>query len=70
MVKIHNEYQSKGFEILAFPCNQFFNQESENEAAIKKFVKDNFNANFPIFSKIEVNGKETHPLFVYLRNHS
>ena len=67
---MHNELSSKGFEILAFPCNQFFSQESGSEADIKKFVKENFGANFPIFSKIEVNGNNTHPLFVFLRNNS
>ena len=70
MVKMHNDLHSKGFEILAFPCNQFFNQENENEATIKKFVKENFNAGFPIFEKIEVNGQNTHPLYIYMRNRS
>ena len=67
---MHNDLHSKGFEILAFPCNQFFNQENENEATIKKFVKENFNAGFPIFEKIEVNGQNTHPLYIYMRNRS
>ena len=56
--------------ILGFPCNQFFSQESGSEAEIKKFVKDNFNASFPLFEKIEVNGADTHPLYVFLRQHS
>ena len=67
---MYNELSSKGLEILAFPCNQFFSQESGSEAEIKKFVKENFNASFPIFSKVEVNGENTHPLFIYLRNNS
>ena len=56
--------------ILAFPCNQFFGQESGSEAEIKKFVTDNFGASFPIFEKIEVNGPNTHPMYIYLRNQS
>lgn len=51
MVKMHNELSSRGFEILAFPSNEFFNQESGSESEIKKFVQDNFKANFPIFAK-------------------
>lgn len=70
MTKMYDQLHSRGLEILAFPCNQFFSQENGSEAEIKKFVKENFNANFPIFSKVEVNGENTHPLFVYLRNNS
>ena len=55
---------------MGFPCNQFFSQESGSEADIKKFVKENFNSSFPLFEKIEVNGPNTHPLYVYLRNKS
>lgn len=59
-----------GFTILAFPCNQFFGQESESEVNIKKFVEKNFNVTFPMFAKIEVNGDNVHPLFKFLRNNS
>ena len=67
---MHKELSPKGFEILAFPCNQFFSQESGSLEEIKKFVDENFNAKFLIFEKVEVNGANTHPLFVFLRNHS
>lgn len=70
MVKAHNRWKNNGFEILAFPCNQFFGQESGSPAEIEEFVSKNFNAQFPIMEKIEVNGDNTHPLFVYLRNNS
>ena len=70
MVKSHNKWRNNGFEILAFPCNQFFSQESGSPEEIQKFVKENFNVEFPVMEKIEVNGENTHPLFCYLRNNS
>ena len=70
MVKLHEELKSRGFEILAFPSNEFFSQESGSEAEIKQFVKSNFNAGFPIFAKSEVNGANPNPVFGYLRLHS
>jgi glutathione peroxidase len=70
MVKAHERWRDSGFEILAFPCNQFFSQESGTPEEIDAFVKNNFKASFPIMEKVEVNGENTHPLFVYLRNNS
>jgi glutathione peroxidase len=70
MVKAHNKWKESGFEVLAFPCNQFFSQESGSPEEITAFVKENFNANFPIMEKIEVNGPDTHPLYAYLRSNS
>lgn len=51
MVELHNELESKGFQILAFPSSEFLNQEFKTEEEIKKYVKRHFNANFPIFEK-------------------
>ena len=65
--KIYKEYQDKGFEILAFPCNQFGQQEKGSNDEIKSFCDLNFNITFPLFSKIDVNGDQTHPLFVHLK---
>uniref|UniRef100_T1IH16 Glutathione peroxidase n=1 Tax=Strigamia maritima TaxID=126957 RepID=T1IH16_STRMM len=59
--------ESKGLRILAFPCNQFGNQEPWPEAEIKEFLKQ-FNVSFDLFSKIKVNGDEAHPLFKYLKH--
>lgn len=70
MVKAHERWSKHGFEIVAFPCNQFFGQESGTPEEIDAFVKSHFNANFPIMEKVEVNGENTHPVFVYLRNNS
>lgn len=53
---------------MAFPCNQFGRQEPESEAYINKYVKDNFDVTFSMFSKIEVNGLNTHPVYEYIKN--
>lgn len=58
--------KSHGLEILSFPCNQFAQQEPGNEAAIKEFVKK-YNVQFDMFSKIDVNGDDAHPLWKYLK---
>ena len=59
-------YAEKGLRILAFPCNQFGGQEPEEEAAIKEFV-GGFGVGFDMFSKIDVNGNNTHPLYAFLK---
>jgi glutathione peroxidase len=67
LVELHEKYKYKGLEILAFPCNQFYSQENRDEADIKKFTKEKFNVDFPLFSKIDVNGENTHELYRYLK---
>nr|CAH8865568.1 unnamed protein product [Trichobilharzia regenti] len=54
--------------ILAFPCNQFGSQEPWPEAEIKKFVTEKYGVEFDMFSKINVNGPNAHPLFKFLKN--
>jgi glutathione peroxidase len=54
------------FTILAFPCNQFANQEPEPIAEIVDFCINKFNINFPLFDKVEVNDENAHPLFKFL----
>jgi|TARA_B110000014_G_C20005654_1_gene521219 glutathione peroxidase len=63
---LYKKYQEKGFEILAFPCNQFGQQEKEDDAGIKNFCDLNFNISFDLFAKIDVNGENASPLFDYL----
>ena len=65
--KIYKEYKEKGLEILAFPCNQFGGQEPGSEEEIKSFCDLNYQVSFPLFSKIEVNGANTHPLYDFLK---
>jgi glutathione peroxidase len=66
--KIYEQNKDKGFEILAFPCNQFGHQEKGDEAQIAEFCNLRFNVTFPLFSKIDVNGDDAHPLYKYLKN--
>ena len=68
LVQLYNKYRDLGLEILAFPCNQFGQQERECEQKIKKFTEDNYKVEFPIFSKIDVNGENTHDIYVNLKN--
>jgi glutathione peroxidase len=65
--KLYTEFSPQGFEVLAFPCNQFKQQESGSNEEIKQFCDLHFNIEFPLFNKIEVNGDNTHPLFTHLK---
>ncbi|MCZ6800977.1 MAG: glutathione peroxidase [Nitrospirae bacterium] len=64
---LYKQYQAQGFEVLGFPCNQFGSQDPGNEEEILNFCRTNYDVSFPMFSKIEVNGPHTHPLFHYLK---
>ncbi len=55
-------------EVLGFPCNQFGAQEPGTEKEIKEFCQLTYDTTFRLFSKVDVNGNEAHPLFVYLKN--
>jgi len=65
--KLYKDYKDKNFIILAFPCNQFAGQEPGSAEEILSFCKINYGVTFPIFNKINVNGKETHPIYNYLK---
>lgn len=65
--KLYEKYHEKGFEILDFPCNQFAFQAPGSDEKIDGFCKLRYGTKFPRFSKIKVNGKETDPLYVYLK---
>lgn len=65
---LYEKYHDQGFEILAFPCNQFGGQEPGSEQQIEQFCSLNYHITFPVFSKIEVNGKNEHPLYKQLKN--
>ncbi len=66
--KLHQEYQDKGLEILAFPCNQFGNQEPGDAEEIKNFCSLNYDVSFPLMAKIDVNGNDADPLWKYLKS--
>ena len=64
--KLQNNYSSEVFSVLAFPCNQFGGQEPGTNEQITEFCSLNYGNTFPIFSKIDVNGENAHPLFNFL----
>jgi glutathione peroxidase len=66
--KLYEEYKNRGFEILAFPCNQFHNQEPGTPEEIKAFCSENYGVTFQLFEKIDVNGENAHELYKYLTN--
>lgn len=66
--EVYRSYKDSGLEILAFPCNQFGQQEPGNPEEIKNFCSLNYNVTFPLFAKVDVNGKEEEPLFTYLKD--
>lgn len=65
---LYQKYKDDGLVVLGFPCNQFGKQEQGNSEEIKEFCEVNYGVSFPIFSKIEVNGNEAHPLFKFLKS--
>ena len=64
--EIYKKYKDKGFEILAFPCNQFGEQEPGTNEEIKNFCSSKFDVTFKLFDKIDVNGKDKSPLYSIL----
>lgn len=62
---IYDIYREKGLEILGFPCNQFNDKEPGNNAEVQQFCRSAFGVTFPLFEKIEVRGRNAHPLFQY-----
>ena len=67
---MYERYQSKGFEILAFPANNFGRQEPGTNEEIKTFCYTKYSLTFPLFSKISVKGEDKHPLYRYLTEQS
>mmetsp|Transcript_33020 Transcript_33020/g.74139 ORF Transcript_33020/g.74139 Transcript_33020/m.74139 type:complete len:259 (-) Transcript_33020:63-839(-) len=65
---LYSKFEKQGLTVLAFPCNQFGAQEPGSDAEIKKFAADKYHVTFPLFSKVDVNGKYAHPLFSFLKD--
>lgn len=65
--ELHRKYAEQGLRILGFPCNQFGGQEPGSEEEIGSFCELNYGVTFPLFAKVDVNGKNAHPLFVQLK---
>lgn len=66
--ELYRKYQEKSFIILGFPCNQFLNQEPLPNEEIVSFCKINFGVTFPIMEKVQVNGKQTAPIYDFLKS--
>ena len=64
--ELYEKYRDQGFVVLDFPCNQFFRQAPGSDEEINQFCSLRYNTQFPRFKKLEVNGKNADPLFVYL----
>ena len=64
---LYDRYNDKGLEILDFPCNQFCHQAPGTEEEIQEFCTLKYNTTFPLFAKIDVNGKNAEPLFEFLK---
>ncbi|MBJ7355810.1 glutathione peroxidase [Nocardioides sp.] len=65
--ELHDTFAPQGFDVLGFPCDQFGNQEFSEDAEIAGFCEKNFGVTFPMFSKVDVNGAQAHPVFQWLR---
>lgn len=67
---LQEKYKDKGLAVLGFPCNQFGGQEPGTNEEIKQFCSSKYQVTFPLFDKIEVNGRHRHPLYVQLAGDS
>lgn len=65
---LYQKFSEKDFVVLGFPCNQFQGQDPGSNEEILQFCQLNYGVSFPMFSKIEVNGENAHPLYKYLKN--
>jgi glutathione peroxidase len=65
---IYRRHREAGFSVLGFPCNQFGRQEPGSEAEIQNFCSARYDVTFPLFAKIDVNGRGTHPIYRYLKS--
>ncbi len=63
---LHENYKDQGLVVMGFPANNFGSQEPGNNQQIDNFCRLNFGVQFPMFSKVSVNGSDQHPLFAFL----
>lgn len=66
--ELYKRYKDKGLVVIGFPCDQFAHQEPGSDAEVAAFCQLNFGVSFPLMSKVEVNGKGTHPVFEFLKS--
>ena len=66
--ELYQAYKDQGLVVLGFPCNQFGQQDPGNEAQISEFCQINYGVTFPMMAKVDVNGKDTHPVYQFLKS--
>jgi len=66
--ELYDTYKDRGLVILGFPCGQFAGQELDTADEIGEFCQMNYGVSFPMFAKIDVNGKNQHPLYRWLKD--
>ncbi|HQZ00290.1 MAG TPA: glutathione peroxidase [Propionicimonas sp.] len=66
--KLYSGLRDEGLVVLGFPCDQFANQELDSDAETAEFCRLNYGVSFPMFAKVDVNGREAHPFFAWLRS--
>lgn len=66
--QLFDKYKAQGFEVLGFPCSQFADQEFADDADISQFCTEKYGITFPMFSKIDVNGPQQHPVYTWLKS--
>jgi glutathione peroxidase len=65
--RLYETYAGRGLTVLGFPCDQFGHQEPGSEEEIADFCRQTYGVTFPMFAKVEVNGENAHPLYVWLK---
>lgn len=65
---LFDEYNDQGLVVIALPCNQFGKQEPGSNVEIQEFCQLNYGLSFPVMGKIDVNGKDEHPLYTHLKS--
>ena len=65
--RLHEQYGPRGLVVIGFPCDQFAHQEPGDDTEIAQFCSLNYGVTFPLSTKVEVNGGDTHPVFAFLK---
>ena len=65
--ELHEQYRDEGLVVIGFPSDQFAHQEPGDDAAIEEFCRLNYGVDFPLSTKVDVNGRATHPVFAFLK---
>ena len=68
--ELHEQLADAGLVVLGFPCDQFAHQEPGDDAQIEEFCQVNYGVTFPLSTKVDVNGKDTHPVFAFVKDRS